>query len=112
MTTIPGVGPQLAKAAAGVDPRGWLCFEHLPPDLQRQEDATQAHDHALAVIKHMARGYERPATPAERTLLTHLGYVLPDELVTVVRYPTTGVRNRQWPALADQHPIPLEETTP
>ena len=31
MTTIPGVGPQLARAAAGTDPRGWLVFEYLPP---------------------------------------------------------------------------------
>jgi hypothetical protein len=41
---IPGVGPQLAAAADGTDPRGVLVFEYLPGDLQNAEDATQAAD--------------------------------------------------------------------
>ena len=44
MTAIPGVGPQLARVAAGTDPRGILVFEYLPDDLQRAEDSTQAAD--------------------------------------------------------------------
>jgi hypothetical protein len=38
------IGPQLARAAAGGDPRGWLTFSWLPDELQRQEDSTQAVD--------------------------------------------------------------------
>ncbi|OBK56181.1 hypothetical protein A5656_19930 [Mycobacterium gordonae] len=45
MTAVAGVGPQLARAASGTDPRGWLVFEYLPADLQRAEDSTQAADH-------------------------------------------------------------------
>jgi hypothetical protein len=41
---IPGVGPQLARAAAGTDPRGVLVFELLPSDLQNAEDSTAAAD--------------------------------------------------------------------
>jgi hypothetical protein len=41
---IPGVGPQLARAADGTDPRGVLVFEYLPSDLQNAEDSTQAAD--------------------------------------------------------------------
>lgn len=48
MTAIPGVGPQLARAAAGTDPRGILVFDSLPDALQRQEDSTAAADHARA----------------------------------------------------------------
>ncbi|BDB45386.1 MULTISPECIES: hypothetical protein [Mycobacterium] len=43
--TADTIGPQHDRAAAGTDPRGWLVFEHLPDDLQRAEDATQAADH-------------------------------------------------------------------
>lgn len=41
---IPGVGPQLARAAAGTDPGGVLVFELLPSDLQNAEDSTAAAD--------------------------------------------------------------------
>lgn len=44
MTTIPGVGTQLDRAAAGDDPRGWLVFTALPDDLQNAEDSTAAAD--------------------------------------------------------------------
>lgn len=48
----------------------------------------------------------RPATTAERTLLTHLGYSLPDELFTAITYLSTGVRNRRWPQLETQEATP------
>ncbi|MBS1693179.1 MAG: hypothetical protein JST91_13270 [Actinobacteria bacterium] len=41
---IPGVGPQLERAAAGTDPRGPLVFEFLPPEMQLAEDSTLAAD--------------------------------------------------------------------
>ena len=99
-TTIPGVGPQHARAAAGTDPRGWLVFAYLPPDVQVLEDQRLAADRDAM----SPRGFEREATPTERALLAHLGYELPDELVTVVRYRTRGVRHRSWPALETTSP--------
>jgi len=80
------------------DPRGWLALRYLPDDLRRAEDATQAADrqHPRYFV-----GFVRPATPAERTLLTYLGHTLPEELTTVVRWVTTGCRNRRWPALEE-----------
>lgn len=100
MTTIPGVGPQLERAAAGTDPRGILTFAYLPDELQRLEDSRADADRA--VLK--PRGFERDATATERALLEHLGYVLPAELTTVVRYPTVGVRQRRWPQLEGTAP--------
>lgn len=52
------------------------------------------------------RTYPRPATAAERTLLEHLGYELPDELFTAVSFPTYGVRRRRWPQLETQEVTP------
>jgi hypothetical protein len=48
---------------------------------------------------HAPRTFPRPATTTERTLLEHLGYELPAELLTAVAYPTYGIRNRRWPQL-------------
>jgi len=97
MTTDTTIGPQMDRAAQGTDPRGWLVFHWLPDDLQRAEDSTAVNDRDQM----RPRGFERPATDTERTLLAHLGYQLPDELVTVVRYRTRGVRNRRWPQLEE-----------
>jgi hypothetical protein len=97
------------------DPRGWLVFDSLPPDLQRAEDATQHSDYGRGV-----RGgarlqfhrdtriwyFERPATDTERVLLQHLGYQLPDELITRVDYATETLRRRTWPQLESQEPTP------
>lgn len=134
------IGPQLARATAGTDPRGWLVFESLPDALQRAEDATQAADRArqqfshwnspavwgtsdaeeLAAIQARARRVlttagmstwhvkVRPATDTERALLEHLGHELPDELFTLVAYPSDGVRNRRWPQLENT----TQEVTP
>jgi hypothetical protein len=89
------IGPQMQRASEGTDPRGWLVFHWLPDDLQRAEDSTAVCDRDQM----RPRGFERPATDTERQLLAHLGFELPAELTTVVRYRTRGVRNRRWPAL-------------
>ncbi|CAM4413790.1 hypothetical protein MB901379_03885 [Mycobacterium basiliense] len=95
------------------DPRGWLVFESLPPDLQRAEDATQHADyhrtggHGVQLLYERDTCtwyFERTATDTERTLLEHLGYALPDDLTTRVSYASETLRCRTWPQ--------LEETTP
>lgn len=46
----------------------------------------------------------RPATDAERTLLAHLGYDVPEgQLISVVRFPSPGVRCRRWPQIEEGH---------
>lgn len=70
MTTIAGVGPQLDRAAAGTDPRGWLVFAYLPDDLQSAEDSTAAAD----AERHQCGTYNTPAVwgtddPAELVAL-------------------------------------------
>lgn len=96
------IGPQLDRAADGTDPRGWLVFEWLPDDLQRAEDSTAAADFDRCRFSTV----QRPATDAERTLLDHLGHVLPDELTTHVSYVSGAVRNRRWPQLENQEVTP------
>jgi hypothetical protein len=95
--TIPGVGPQLERAAAGTDPRGWLTFAYLPDDLQAAEDATAAADRTKARLH--PRSVTRAATKAEIALLGHLGHTVPDGLQTTVSWPTRAVRRRRWLAL-------------
>lgn len=104
MTAIEGVGPQLERAAAGTDPRGILTFEYLPDDLQRAEDSTLVNDRDSARL-FAPRGRTRDATSAERELLQHLGYTVPDDLETVVSWPSRACRRRRWPVLE-------QETTP
>ena len=112
-----GIGPQLAQP----DPRGWLVFASLPTDIGNAEDATAHADHfrfhGHTVTFRFDRAtrtwfFERPATAAERALLGHPGYTLPEELDTRVSYATETVRRRTWPQLqspehqlegADQH---------
>ena len=91
------------------DPRGWLVFKHLPADIQRREDATAAADHARGYPRgdcdeRAVPVFTRPATRAERILLQHLGYALPDELTTRVEWITPRVRNRRWPQLEGSTP--------
>lgn len=75
------------------DPRGILTFiEPLPEPHQSAEDTTLAWDYTH-------RDRTRPATDTERILLEHLGYELPDDLRTVVRFNSATVRNRSWPQL-------------
>jgi hypothetical protein len=99
MTTPPDtIGPQMQRASEGTDPRGILVFHWLPGDLQALEDSRAIADRDVM----RPRGFERPATETERILLTHLGFELPEQLTTVVRYRTRGVRHRSWPALEAQ----------
>lgn len=98
--TLTGIPPQQPD-----DVRGWLTFtEPLPAPLQNAEDSTLENDFAS---RHRHR--IRPATPTECALLSHLGYVVPDGLVTVVDYVTSTVRRRTWPALAKQR-TPIDPT--
>src|SRR6478609_2258179 len=99
------------------DPRGWLTFEPplLPPDLQRREDATQAHDYARSQSNtarwvseydptrgHKGLCFYRAATDTERFLLEQLGHgPLPDQLDTRVEFLTETLRQRRWPALEE-----------
>lgn len=95
------IGSQLSQP----DPRGWLVFTDLPDGLRNAEDATQMADQSVADVTGRSR-HTRSATAAERTLLEHLGYVLPAELRTHVTYLTDHVRRRHWPALETQTPSP------
>lgn len=99
--TTPDIGAQHQRAADGLDERGELVFQWLPPALDDAENSTAAADYDRWRLK--PRVFQRPATPAEITLLTHLGHTMPVEpLMTEVRYPTRGVRHRRWPALEAQ----------
>ncbi|MDX1890119.1 hypothetical protein [Mycolicibacterium sp. 050158] len=104
--TLPPQQPQ-------PDPRGWLVFTALlPDDLQRAEDSTQHADfHPVGVkwstdydaaIDVAVDYFTRPATDAERTLLTALGYAVPADLATRVSFPSPLVRRRRWLALETQ----------
>ena len=75
--TIPNMPAQQPRAAAGLDPRGVLVWDGPLPDddLQRQEDSTLVSDRDRARL-FAPRGHTRPATSAEKQLLTHLGYVV------------------------------------
>ncbi|MCV7316317.1 hypothetical protein H7J77_12300 [Mycolicibacillus parakoreensis] len=73
------------------------------------DDVRQAEDAALNVLR--AVGFTpawsdrlRPATDAERTLLAYLDYELPDELYTVVSFPSPGVRCRRFPQIEGAAP--------
>jgi hypothetical protein len=92
---VIGVGPQLPQP----DPRGLLVFESLPEDLQKLEDARLMADYEDAECH---RGpWQRPGTDTEHTLLTHLGYTVPEQLSTHIDY-GNGIRHRYWPTLEGQ----------
>lgn len=106
MTALPGVGTQYPQP----DPRGWLVFGRLPNGLQNAEDATALADYQARTGRdtrwypivdptdddQVFRYFTRPATDTERALLGHLGYTLPDELDTYVRFITGTLRQRRW----------------
>lgn len=83
------------------DLRGWTTFRKLPEELQRQVDQTQAHDWD---VRHWRPSVhrDRPATDAEKFLLAWLGFNVPTNLETRVRYLSGSVRRLEWPALANQ----------
>ena len=96
--TIDGVGPQKRQP----DPRGVLVFDWLTPELQACEDATQCNDFDRLDQQQCQFGsawFRRASTPAERALLRHLGFEVPDDLKTLVAFPASGVRNRSFPEL-------------
>lgn len=96
--TLVGVGPQKPN-----DARGWLTFDHLPAEIKRAEDATQAYDHDQMSGDWMGRAKRsRPATETERALLEHLGYTLPEKLTTEVEWITPSIRHRSWPELSGE----------
>lgn len=76
---------------------GWRCGI-CPTLFQRAEDSTADADRA--VMK--PRGFEREATSTERALLSHLGFTVPEQLTTVVKFKSPSVRNRRWPQLEDE----------
>ncbi|MGU3651627.1 hypothetical protein [Mycolicibacterium sp. A43C] len=125
MTTIPGIGEPLQDNGS----RGLLAFTALPAELQRREDSTLAADRArwdagwstgqgltwkriktavpgirregVEPAPTWVRAFDRAATNTERELLQHLGYELPDDLVTRVTF-FGPVRNRRWPQLTNE----------
>jgi hypothetical protein len=87
------IGPQRVD-----DVRGWLVFDQLPDELQRAEDATLGNDHER-IVGEFGVSFARVATDTERELLDHLGYTVPDILLTRVTWLSNGLRNRRWPRL-------------
>jgi hypothetical protein len=101
---MPMTGPALEGIGAHYgwdDVRGWLTFSELPAEIQRQMDATQNADYER---RHWRPSVHRvrPATDAEKLLLTYLGFNVPSDLETVVKYPSGGIRRLEWPVLIDQ----------
>jgi hypothetical protein len=88
------IGPQRVN-----DARGWLVFDGVPDDLRRAEDATLGGDPERIAGELFGVSFARPATNAERQLLGHLGYTVPDILLTRVTWLSNGLRNRRWPRL-------------
>ncbi|WP_156181025.1 hypothetical protein [Mycobacterium nebraskense] len=110
MTDLPPQVPQ-------PDPRGWLAFAApLPDELQRAEDSTAHADFYAQGVQwryewdegtgYQCDYFERPATDTEKTLLTMLGYTVPDDLTTKVSFPSVLVRRRRWPQLETQEVQP------
>lgn len=96
MTTTPDLSN--VEQMPQPDIRGWLALNNLPPEIQRQEDSTAMVDKDRYRLL-SPRGHIRDATPAERMLLAHLGYVVPEQLSTKVSWPSRSVRRRTWPQL-------------
>ena len=96
------------------DPRGILAVTGLPDDLQAAEDATAVADLDRLAERHPAlswgawfsdqdgrrlRGFIRPITSAERTILDALVYDTTTLTTTHVHHRTRGTRFRWWPTL-------------
>lgn len=84
-------GPRIIPHPAG------LVFRHGQAcALLTAEDATQAAD--LDRL-HRYGAHTRPATDAERALLTACAHTVPESLNTHVLPHSAAVRRREWPAL-------------
>ena len=79
--------------------RGYLVFTSLPDVEQRAEDSTAYADHEATDRGVPSATCTRAATATEKALLAHLGHTVPNDLRTVVRWLSNGVRNRSWPML-------------
>jgi hypothetical protein len=94
-TQTAGIGPHRPDKY-----RGLLVFDWLTPELDLAENATAEADRARYVEHPYTRTWTRPATNAERELLSHLGHTAqPADLATTVTFHTDTVRGRTWPAL-------------
>ncbi|MFC3849915.1 hypothetical protein ACFORJ_07020 [Corynebacterium hansenii] len=96
------------------DPRGILAVKELPDALQAAEDATAVADLDRLITRHPGvtwgrfyspqdgtrlRGFTRPITDAERTILDALGYDAAALTTTLVHHRTPGTRFRWWPTI-------------
>ena len=88
--------PSCQRAPMLNHPGGVLEFRHRSATctLLPAEDATKENDYARYRSERWP--FTRPATDTERTLLTALGYALPDALTTEVSHLVPGVRRRTW----------------
>jgi hypothetical protein len=101
MTTLDNFDLSGVEHLGFDDLRGWITFRNLPDELQRQLDQTQADDWERRSWR-PSQYRTRPASVAEKILLTHLGFVVPSNLETRVRYVSAGIRLIEFPALTDQ----------
>lgn len=83
------------------DLRGWLTFRNVSKELQQQLDQTQHADWEARSWRPSVHR-TRPATAAENFLLAYLGFNVPPNLDTTVKFISGGVRRLEWPALVDQ----------
>lgn len=83
------------------DVRGWVTFRGLDAELRRQLDQTQ---HADWEARHWRPSVhrDRPASSAEKFLLSWLGFNVPTDLTARVRYISGSVRRVDFPQLAEQ----------
>lgn len=111
LLVFDGLPPDLQNAedttaAADLDRernRSWWSLAVWGVDTTAEVDQSyQDATNALTRAGWNGWGRLRPATTAERTLLTHLGYELPDTLYTVVR--PGPIRHRLWPQLENTNP--------
>jgi len=98
-----------ATALADRERYGWAGSGFVPAFWD--EDTAELRALVKGCIRAVAPSqwpFARPATNAEHTLLRELGYrpetVEPRRLVTVVSFPSPGVRSRRWPQLESAAP--------
>lgn len=93
-----------------------LVFDHgLACPLLAAEDATKVADvDRLSERRVVGRASRivRPATDAERTLLTACGVTLPAEATTTVEAITAGVLRRTWSGVDLEAPAPTDGESP